>query len=150
MAEKLPVIINNLVSRVVWYEYRGGYMQQIFAAKSTWPNHKFLYHLILFKVDKEHLAFDSVKRRGPGGNFLEDELTLDLLKSGEHFYGGSFNLSESHRPEDSMYARSHQRVQEILSSHCPRVPEKVIEEINRLVRRKEKEFSIWNLVSFDF
>ena len=94
------------------------------------------------KVDKEHLAFDSVKRIGPGGNFLEDELTLHLLKSGEHFYEGSFNLSESHRPEDSMYARSHQRVQEILSSHCPRVPEKVIEEIHRLARRKEKEFSI--------
>ena len=93
------------------------------------------------KVDKEHLAFDSVKRIGPGGNFLEDELTLHLLKSGEHFYEGSFNLSESHRPEDSMYARSHQRVQEILSSHSPRVSEKVIEKINQLARGKEKEFS---------
>jgi trimethylamine--corrinoid protein Co-methyltransferase len=94
------------------------------------------------KVDDEHLGFDSIRRVGPGGNFLDDELTLRLLKSGEHFYGGGFNLSGGHRPEDSMHARSHQRVQEILSSHRPRVPDNVVEEIGRFVREKENELSV--------
>lgn len=91
------------------------------------------------EVDDEHLGLDSIRRVGPGGNFLDDELTLRLLKSGEHFYGGGFNLSDGHGPEDSMYARSHRRVEELLSTHSPQVPQKVVEEIGRFVREKENE-----------
>lgn len=94
------------------------------------------------EVNEERLAFDSIKRVGPGGNFLVDELTLNLLKSGEHYYGRGFNLSDSHSREDNMYAKAHQRVQEILSSHCPQVPESVIKEIDQFVRTEERKLSI--------
>jgi trimethylamine--corrinoid protein Co-methyltransferase len=85
------------------------------------------------------LAFDSIGRVGPGGHFLIDELTLKTLRSNEFFSSGSFDrLAErgSGRAQESMLARAHERVEELLATHVPAVPEKQVEEVSRWARKK--------------
>lgn len=91
------------------------------------------------KVDEDHLCFDSIKRAGPGGNFLVDPVTIKMLHSEEHFNKGYFDYKNSQNPEDTMYAKAHERVGEILGNYCSRVPKEIVEDINRFAKKKEKE-----------
>jgi trimethylamine---corrinoid protein Co-methyltransferase len=81
------------------------------------------------RVDEERLAFDAFSRVGPGGDFLQDPTTLRFLRSGEHFYQGSFETSEA--PARSMYENLHARVQQILARHEPAIPAARIEALRR-------------------
>lgn len=86
------------------------------------------------EVSDKMLDEESIIQAGPGGHFLEDPLTLQMLRSGEFFTTGCFDrLGERspNRPEDSMLARAHAQVEKLLSTHTVAVPEKVIEEIRR-------------------
>lgn len=73
----------------------------------------------------EHmLALDAILAQGPGGNFLADDLTLELLRSGEFYTGGAFDRrgeQSPNDPKDGMLARAHARVEE-LAAQPPRVP----------------------------
>jgi trimethylamine--corrinoid protein Co-methyltransferase len=88
-------------------------------------------------VSTERLALDSFARVGPGGNFLEDQTTLKLLRSGEHFYAGSFEKSGSPEPKRSMYENLHERARRILEKHQPEAPAGRLEELQRYVRQQE-------------
>ena len=71
-------------------------------------------------------AIQSIERVGPGGNFLEDKETLKLLRSGEHFYGGSFIRANPGPLKKTMLKRAHERVEDILAKHRPAVnPDKI-------------------------
>jgi trimethylamine---corrinoid protein Co-methyltransferase len=86
------------------------------------------------------LGYDSIAAAGPGGHFLEDPLTIQMLRSGEFFTGGSFDrLGERspNDPKDSMLARAHARVEQLLATHEPAVKPAVSEEIHRWAREKE-------------
>jgi trimethylamine:corrinoid methyltransferase-like protein len=86
------------------------------------------------------LGYDSIAAAGPGGHFLEDPLTIQMLRSGEFFTGGSFDrLGERspNDPKDSMLARAHARVEQLLATHEPAVKPAVAEEIHRWAREKE-------------
>jgi len=87
-------------------------------------------------VDDTHLAFESIKRVGSGGNFLTDELTMKLLRSGEHFYEGSFERLGSVKQRSCMYETLHKCVQRILESHKPAIPEKKLEALQRYVHNR--------------
>ena len=66
--------------------------------------------------------------------FSEDH-TLRWLRSGEHYYGGSYNRSGQSGKEHTMLARAHQRVVDILSQPLEfRAPPAAVERIKQYVR----------------
>ena len=90
------------------------------------------------EVSDRKLDTDAIIQAGPGGCFLEDPLTIDMLRSGEFFTAGSFDrLGERspNRVEDSMLARAHERMERLLATHTSNVPEKIQEEIHRWATR---------------
>jgi trimethylamine--corrinoid protein Co-methyltransferase len=91
------------------------------------------------EVSEKMLATDSIIQAGPGGHFLEDPLTLEMLRSGEFFTAGCFDRTGERSPnrfEDSLLARAHQQVEKLLAAHAPAVPEDVAEEVHRWAARK--------------
>ncbi len=91
------------------------------------------------EVSDKMLAADSIIQAGPGGHFLEDPLTLEMLRSGEFFTAGCFDRLGERSPnrfEDSLLARAHRRVEGLLAVHTPAVPESVAEEVHRWAARK--------------
>jgi len=87
----------------------------------------------------EMLCFESIAAAGPGGHFLEDPLTLRMLRSGEFYAGGSFDRQGEHSPndpQDSMLVHAHERVEKLLAGHTPDVPEKVVEAVAGWARQK--------------
>jgi trimethylamine:corrinoid methyltransferase-like protein len=85
------------------------------------------------RVDDERLAFDAFSRVGPGGDFLQDPNTLRFLRSGEHFYAGSFETSGAPESARSMVENLHARVEQILAHHQPAVPPSRVEDLRRYV-----------------
>jgi len=86
------------------------------------------------EVSDKMLGTDAIIQAGPGGHFLEDPLTLEMLRSGEFFTGGCFDRTGERSPnrfEDSLLARAHRRVEELLATHVPAVPEEVVEAVHR-------------------
>ena len=84
-------------------------------------------------VNDEMLDVDSIIAVGPGGHFLEEDLTIEMLRSGEFFTTGCFDRLGEQSPnrfEDSMLARAHRRVEDLLSSHKPAVPDHIVCEIH--------------------
>jgi len=91
------------------------------------------------EVSDRTLAADAIIQSGPGGHFLEDPLTLEMLRSEEFHTTGCFDRSGEHSPnrfEDSMLARAHERVEELLSAHVPGVPEGIVAEVHRWAATK--------------
>jgi trimethylamine--corrinoid protein Co-methyltransferase len=82
-------------------------------------------------VDEERLALDAFGRTGPGGDFLQDDLTLRFLRKGEHFYAGEFESSG--RQDRGMVENLHDRVDEILAHHTPTTPQGAVEDLRRYV-----------------
>ena len=86
------------------------------------------------------LGYESIIAAGAGGHFLEDPLTIQMLRSGEFYTGGSFDrLGErsGNDPRHAILTRAHERVEALLGAHVPAVTDKTIEEIGRWARRKE-------------
>lgn len=91
------------------------------------------------EMSDKMLNVDSIIEAGPGGNFLEDDLTLQVLRSSEFFTFGCFDRLGERSPnrfEDSMLARAHERVEELTSAHKPAVPDDVADEIHRWAERR--------------
>ena len=94
------------------------------------------------EVSEEKLAFSSIAAVGPGGHFLEDPFTIKMLRAGEFYTRGSFDrLGErsANEPTDAMLAHAHARAEELIASHRPAVPEKIVEEIGRWSRRRQAQ-----------
>jgi len=89
------------------------------------------------RVDGDTLAAAAIRGVGPGGNFMDSEHTLACLRSGEHYYGGSF-VREA-REEATMLQRAHERVEQILGAHKPRIPEKRLAAIQRKAEQLEAQ-----------
>ena len=84
------------------------------------------------------LDMESIISVGPGGMFLTEPLTLEMLRSGEFYTGGCFDRLGEQSPnrfEDSMLARAHATV-EALSARVPAVPEKTKADIHRWAEEK--------------
>lgn len=86
-------------------------------------------------VDDERLAYDTAVEVGIGGSYFETGHTLRWLRSGEHYYGGSFDRSGRPGEEYTMLARTHERVKEILARPLSyAAPADAVERIKRYVR----------------
>ena len=77
------------------------------------------------------LAVESIKRNGPGGHYLADDLTLRLLRSDEFFSDDLFDHSGSYGPHPSLLERAHQKVEELVADFESPVPGRVQEDLRR-------------------
>jgi trimethylamine--corrinoid protein Co-methyltransferase len=81
-----------------------------------------------------HLGLESIARVGPGGHFLADDLTLELLRSAEFF---DDELFACEGPEaEPMLARAHRRVEELAADFDSPLPGQVQEELRRFFREE--------------
>ncbi len=84
-------------------------------------------------VRADHLqqAVASIAEQGPGGNFLIDGLTLELLRSDEFFGGSLFDMSGGYEPAPSLLENAHRRAEELTADYVSPVPEKIQENLRR-------------------
>jgi trimethylamine--corrinoid protein Co-methyltransferase len=83
------------------------------------------------RTDKPLLGTASLERVGPGGQFLDDELTVDLMRSDEFFRDDVFDLSGGHGAGKPLVERAHERVEEWVSGYQSRVPGAIQEGLRR-------------------
>ncbi len=87
------------------------------------------------EVNDATLAYDTVAQVGPGGSYVAEAHTLKWVRSGEHYYGGSFNRSGLPGEENTMLARAHQRVETILRKPFSyAAPAESLQRIKQFVR----------------
>jgi trimethylamine--corrinoid protein Co-methyltransferase len=90
-------------------------------------------------VNDATLAYDTVAKVGPGGSYVGEPHTLQWVRSGEHYYGGSFNHSGLPGKENTMLARAHERVEKILSEPFSYgAPPDVLQRIKQYLRDHAK------------
>ena len=83
------------------------------------------------RTDDLHLGVENLRKAGPGGSFLSDDLTLRFLRGGEFFHNEVFDTSAESGGGKAMLARAHDKVEELIAAYrCP-VPEKVREDVQR-------------------
>lgn len=94
-------------------------------------------------VDAERLAYETAVEVGIGGSYFEADHTLRWLRSGEHYYGGSFDRSGRPGQEYTMLARAHARVEEILSQPLTyRAPADAVERIKQYLRDRAASLGV--------
>ena len=95
------------------------------------------------EVNDETLAYEVIERVGAGGSFIEDEHVLHWLRSGEHYYGGSFNRTGQFGDENTMLARAHRRVEDILNQPFEfGAPPEAVKRIKQYVRDEAKSMGL--------
>lgn len=83
------------------------------------------------------LGLASLRRAGPGGNFLTDPLTLDLLRSDEFFEGRYLDFSGGYSPGAPGASEIARRtVEETVAGYRPTVPENVQGAVRRWRRAR--------------
>jgi trimethylamine--corrinoid protein Co-methyltransferase len=83
------------------------------------------------RTDDLRLGVASLERVGPGGQFLDDDLTLELMRSDEFFRDEVFDLSGGHGQGRSFLERAHVRVEQLVADYQSRVPGDIHEELRR-------------------
>ncbi|MFP4444047.1 MAG: trimethylamine methyltransferase family protein [Spirochaetia bacterium] len=77
---------------------------------------------------------ENIQLQGPGGEFLTDDLTLELLRSSEFFEPGLFDDSGEDKGAASLLERAHDRVETLIRDYESPVPEDIQEELRRYFR----------------
>jgi len=86
------------------------------------------------------LGVESIRRVGPGGNFLTDPLTLQRLRSKEFFHSPYLDLSGGYlEAAPGMAEIAHQTVERTIAEYRPTVPENVQEALRRFFRDKYRD-----------
>jgi len=97
-------------------------------------------------MSDKKLAVESIKNAGPGGNFLADDLTVELLRSDEFFTSEYMDMTGGYiEGAPGMYEIAHQKAEELVCSYKPTVPEKIREEIKRYFSSKYQSPKTKNL-----
>jgi len=83
------------------------------------------------------LALESIRATGPGGNFLTDQLTVDLLRSEEFFTSPYLDLTgEYDHNAPGMYEIAHQTAEDLVHHYKPTIPEKIRTAIRSFFQEK--------------
>ncbi len=94
-------------------------------------------------VSEEKLAFDSIRKAGPGGQYLEDDLTLSMLRSKEFFHSDHLDLSGGYDPSvPGAYEMAHQKAEDLVAQYKPTVPAKIQAAIRSFFAEKYQDKSI--------
>jgi len=89
------------------------------------------------------LAVKSVKDAGPGGDFLTDDLTLELLRSDEFFQTPYMDLTGGNEGDaPGMVERAHATAEQLVESYQSTVPEKVRKAIRDFFRDKYESAAV--------
>jgi trimethylamine--corrinoid protein Co-methyltransferase len=91
-------------------------------------------------MSEAKLALDSIRDVGPGGNYLTDSLTMDLLRSDEFFDSPHLDLTggcEEDAP--GVYEKAHETAERLIADHRPAVPDKVRSAIREFFRKKYQD-----------
>jgi trimethylamine--corrinoid protein Co-methyltransferase len=97
-------------------------------------------------LSDQKLALDSIAAVGPGGNFLTDPLTLELLRSDEFFESRHLDLSGGYVPEaPGLYEMAHREAERLVAEYQPAVPEKIQQAIRAHFRPKYRDPAVANL-----
>lgn len=94
-------------------------------------------------IDEERLSYEAALSVGIGGSFMETNNTIRWLRSGEHYYGGSFDRSG--RPDESvsMLSRAHERVKDILGKPLVyKAPAPAVQRIKQHLRDRAKSLNV--------
>ncbi len=92
------------------------------------------------------LAFDSIKNAGPGGNYLTDQLTLDLMRGTEFFESPYFDLTGGYvKGAAGMYELAHQKAEELVANYKPTVPEKIRTAIKEFFKDRYQDKKVADL-----
>lgn len=83
------------------------------------------------QTDDLRLATANLERVGPGGQFLDDDLTVELMRSDEFFQDDVFDLSGGHGDGRGMLERAHERVEQLVTGYQSRVPGDIQEGLRR-------------------
>ena len=95
------------------------------------------------QVDDETLAYETAVQVGIGGSHLETNHTLSWLRSGEHYYGGSYNRNGRPGTEYTMLGRAHEKVEKILSKPFSfAAPAESVERIRQFVKTEAKAHGV--------
>lgn len=93
-------------------------------------------------TDDARLGLESIRTAGPGGAFLTDALTLELMHGGEFFADDLFDRTPAEQEGKSMLERAHKKVDELVSGFVSPVPPAIQEQLRRYChdecRRLEK------------
>ena len=81
------------------------------------------------------LAVAAVENVGPRGQFMDDDLTLELLRSSE-FYSGEIFDYQRIPPDEDWLELAAGKVEQVFSEHNPAVPEDRLEKLDRYVHDK--------------
>jgi len=81
----------------------------------------------------ERLSVDPIVSVGPGGEFLTEEATLELLRTEEHFFPPSYERCVGGEDRETMAQRAHERAEELIHSHSPAVPQDRLEEVRKYI-----------------
>lgn len=76
-------------------------------------------------------ARESLRRQGPGGNFLAERLTLANLRSGGFFSPGLLDYSGYVESGPSLLQRAHERAEELVAEGVPPLPGETEEALER-------------------
>jgi trimethylamine--corrinoid protein Co-methyltransferase len=85
------------------------------------------------RTEEPWLGAACLERVGPGGQFLDDELTLDLMRSDEFFRDEVFDFSGGHDHGKPLLERAHERVEQLVGQYESRVPGDIQEALRRHV-----------------
>lgn len=83
------------------------------------------------RTDELRLGTASLERVGPGGQFLDDELTVELMRSDEFFRDVVFDLSGGQGDSRPMLVQAHDRVEQLVAGYASRVPGDIQENLRR-------------------
>ena len=94
-------------------------------------------------MNDHKLALDSIANVGPGGNYMTDQLTIDMLRGNEFFQSRYLDQTGGYTiPSTGAYEMAHQEVQRMVEEYRPTVPAKVQDAIRCHFQRKYKEPAI--------
>lgn len=93
------------------------------------------------RTDDLRLATTNLERVGPGGQFLDDELTIELMRSDEFFRNDVFDLGGGHGDDRPMLERAHERVEQLVAGDQSRVPGDIQEGLQRHFRELYRRVS---------
>jgi len=90
-------------------------------------------------VDETSLALEAILDVARAGDFMTHAHTLSHLRGGDHYYGGSFGRGGQAHFTGPMLRRAHERVEDILATHKPTVPDGVRDDLARVARQHGAE-----------
>ena len=92
------------------------------------------------------MACESIKEAGPGGNYLTDQLTLDLMRGTEFFESPYFDLTGGYvKGAAGMYELAHQKAEELVANYKPTVPEKIRTAIKEFFKDRYQDKKVADL-----